>query len=184
MKTFAQFQQDLEERISLPSAVAAIFNQSTASGDVKVGKDKYGNDIRMQKLTTKKVEEQLSLAQAFAKVGKPGGGVGDWESGTSQLRRPRPVPITRLNQASYLDRIKAGRRSDKAQDNPNYVGPVRNAGRGTGDVRMPGTTPSQIADLDAPNKVKKDVPVSKSLPRSRTDRPRPLDNFLKGGAPI
>ncbi len=134
--------------------------------------------------TFSQFQEQLSLAQAFAKVGKPGGGVGDWESGTSQLRRPRPVPITRLNQASYLDRMKAGRRSDKAQDNPNYVGPVRNAGAGTGDVRMPGTTPSQTADLDSPNKVKKDVPVSKSLPRSRTDRPRPLNNFLKGGAPI
>jgi len=134
--------------------------------------------------TFSQFQEQLSLAQAFAKAGKPGGGVGDWESGTSQLRKKQSVPITRLNRSSYADRIQAGRRADNAADNPNYVGPVRGSGAGTGDVRMPGTTPSQNADLDSPNKVKKDVPVSKSMPRSPTNRPRPLNTLLRGSAPI
>lgn len=133
--------------------------------------------------TFSQFQEQLSLSQAFAKVGKPGGGVGDWESGTSQLRRNQTVPITRLNQSSYAGRIAAGRRADDAADNPNYVGPVRGSGAGTKD-RMPGTTPSQTADLDSPNKVKKNVPVSKSMPRSPTNRPRPLNNFFRGSEPI
>ena len=136
--------------------------------------------------TFSQFQEELTLSQAFAKVGKPGGGVGDWESGTSQLRKNKPVPITRLNQSSYAGRIAAGRRADNAADNPNYVGPVRGSGAGTGDVRMPGTTPSQNADLDSPNKIKKNipVPVSKSMPRSPTNRPKPLNTLLRGSAPI
>lgn len=109
--------------------------------------------------TFKEFQEQLSLSQAFQKAGK-GPGVGDWESSrtlgslrsasTSDRAKPQGsragIPAVPLNQSSYRGRVEAGRNTPdrtkkRVADNPDYQGPVRSTGSGTGD-RMPGTTPS------------------------------------------
>ena len=105
--------------------------------------------------------QEQSLAQAFAKAGKPGVPSEKPTSTTSldSLRRrntsdkARPsgntsgVLTTPLNQSSYRGRVEAGR-SRRYSDNPNYTGPLTGgAGSGTKD-KMPGTTPSNNPRLD------------------------------------
>jgi hypothetical protein len=120
--------------------------------------------------TFKQFVEQLSLSQAFAKAGKSGGGVGDWEKSstlnslrlrtTSDRARPKGnvsgVLTVPLNKATYDGRVESGRNqtNKQYQDNPDYVGPLKGAGQGTND-RMPGTTPSNSPSLSKPSYIKK-----------------------------
>ena len=49
-----EWRQSIVEKLSLPGLVASVFNQSTASGSVPVGKDRYGQEIKMEKIANKK----------------------------------------------------------------------------------------------------------------------------------
>jgi hypothetical protein len=109
--------------------------------------------------TFKQFQEQLSLSQAFSRVGKPGGGVGDWErsatirSLAARSRSPGGNSAVPLPQATYQGRADAGRNTPDQQrrgyaDNPDYVGQVGPA-PGIRD-RMPGTTPSSSPYLLKP----------------------------------
>jgi len=111
--------------------------------------------------TFQQFQEQLSLSQAFQKIGK-GRGVADAGEGisrslesersrvTSDRARPKGSTsgvrvTTPLNQATYQGRVEAGKNTPERQkkrvaDNPNFQGPMQYAGQGTKD-RMPGTTP-------------------------------------------
>ena len=148
--------------------------------------------------TFKQFQEQLSLSQAFARAGKPGIPSEKPTGGTTldSLRRRTPsdlakppgskagIPITPLSQATYSGRIEAGRRPEAdVHDNPNYVGPIRGIGSSGTRDNMPGTTPSNVHDID---KLPKPKPISnpRPLPQSRTDRPKPLNTILRGSAPI
>ena len=148
--------------------------------------------------TFQQFQEQLSLSQAFARAGKPGIPSEKPTGGTtldslrrrtpSDLAKPRGsragIPITPLSQASYSGRIDAGRRpAPTDQDNPNYVGPTKGLGGSSGTRdNMPGTTPSNVHDID---KLKpKPISNPRPLPQSRTDHPKPLNTILRGSAPI
>ena len=126
--------------------------------------------------------QEQSLAQAFAKAGKPGVPSEKPTSTTSldSLRRrstsdkARPsgntsgVLTTPLNQSSYRGRVEAGRNTKYNEaDNPDYTGPLRGAGSGTKD-KMPGTTPSNNPRLDQ-NK-------TKSVNYNSTKPPKPNYN--------
>lgn len=152
--------------------------------------------------TFKQFQEQLSLSQAFARAGKPGIPSEKPTGGTtldslrrrtpSDLAKPRGsragIPITPLSQATYSGRIDAGRRpAPTDQDNPNYVGPTKGLGGSSGTRdNMPGTTPSNVYDIDKLKPKPKSKPISnpRPLPQSRTDRPKPLNTILRGSAPI
>jgi len=113
--------------------------------------------------TFKEFQEQISLSQAFQRIGK-GPGVADSGEGVSRnlpsLSRITPsdrakpkgsnagIPITPLSKARYAGRVEAGRSNKKnIADNPNYVGPLGTfGGSGTKD-NMPGTTPSDNPKL-------------------------------------
>jgi hypothetical protein len=127
--------------------------------------------------TFNEFQEQLSLSQAFQKVGK-GPGVGDWESsrtlnslrGASTSDRAKPkgskagIPTVSLNQATYRGRAEAGR-NPKYQDNPDYTGPTIGFGGSPGTKdRMPGTTPSNNPRLSTTKL--KSKPLSTSKPKS------------------
>ena len=120
--------------------------------------------------TFKQFQEQLSLSQAFRRVGKPGIPSERPTSLTTldSLRARNPsdrakprgntsgVPITPLNQATYQGRVEAGRNKNFA-DNPNFQGPLLGGlggGSGTKD-RMPGTSPQSNSQL--PNYTNKSV---------------------------
>ena len=148
--------------------------------------------------TFQQFQEQLSLSQAFARAGKPGIPSEKPTGGTtldslrrrtpSDLAKPRGskagIPITPLSQATYSGRIEAGRRNNpNHQDNPDYVGPIKGLGGSSGTRdNMPGTTPSNVYDID---KLKpKPISNPRPLPQSRTDHPKPLNTILRGSAPI
>jgi len=123
--------------------------------------------------TFKELQEQLSLAQAFAKAGKPGI-PSEKPTNTTSLDRLRRrntsdiakpkgskagIPTVPLNKSSYEGRKEAGR-NPRAADNPDYTGPLRDgAGSGTRD-KMPGTTPSSNPNLSQSNK-----PLTKKIPK-------------------
>ena len=150
--------------------------------------------------TFKQFQEQLSLSQAFARAGKPGIPSEKPTGGTtldslrrrtpSDLAKPRGsragIPITPLSQATYSGRIDAGRRpAPTDQDNPNYVGPTKGLGGSSGTRdNMPGTTPSNVYDIDKLKPKSKPISNPRPLPQSRTDRPKPLNTILRGSAPI
>ena len=144
--------------------------------------------------TFKQFQEQSSLSQAFAKAGKPGipserptsaTTLGSLRGrNTSDMTRPRGntsgVPTTPLNQSTYRGRVEAGRNTPdrankKIADNPNFQGPVRDAGSGTRD-RMPGTAPQSNPQL--PNYTNKSISpkplgtnLAKPTPKSTTGGP-------------
>lgn len=150
--------------------------------------------------TFKQFQEQLSLSQAFARAGKPGIPSEKPTGGTtldslrrrtpSDLAKPRGsragIPITPLSQATYSGRIEAGRRNNpNDQDNPDYVGPTKGLGGSSGTRdNMPGTTPSNVYDIDKLKPKPKPISNPRPLPQSRTDRPKPLNTILRGSAPI
>ena len=119
----------------------------------------------------KQFQEQ-SLAQAFARAGKPGipsekpTSTTSLDSlrrrNTSDLAKPRGskagIPVAPLNKSSYEGRKGAGR-NPSAADNPDFTGPLRGGGSGTKD-KMPGTTPSLNPNLSQSNK-----PITKKIPK-------------------
>jgi hypothetical protein len=146
--------------------------------------------------TFKQFQEQSSLSQAFVKAGKPGipserpTSATTLDSlrakNTSDMARPKGntsgVPTTPINQSTYRGRVEAGRNApgqDKQKprpaDNPNFQGPVRDAGSGTRD-RMPGTAPQSNPQL--PNYTNKSISpkplgtnLAKPTPKSTTGGP-------------
>jgi len=118
----------------------------------------------------KEFQEQISLSQAFQRIGK-GPGVADSGEGVSRnlpsLSRITPsdrakpkgsnagIPITPLSKATYAGRVEAGRSDKNFSDNPDYVGPVAGVGGSGTKDNMPGTTPSNNPKLDSsqPKKV-------------------------------
>lgn len=144
--------------------------------------------------TFKQFQEGLSLSQAFSRAGKPSvpserpTNATTLDSlrarNTSDMARPRGntsgVPTTPLNQSTYRGRVNSGRntpdRTKKREaDNPNFQGPLRDAGSGTRD-RMPGTTPSLNPNL--PNYTNKSISpkplgtnLAKPTPKSTTGGP-------------
>jgi hypothetical protein len=71
-------------------------------------------------------------------------GVGDWERGKNsakELAKRQKEREQALKEAMRIDQSSYGRRVHFNDRNPDYVGPMSFAGKGTRD-RMPGTTPS------------------------------------------
>jgi hypothetical protein len=121
--------------------------------------------------TFQQFQEQSSLSQAFAKAGKPGIPSERPTSATTlgSLRANPRTFLTPLNQSSYRGREEAGRNPNpKIATNPNFQGPVRDAGSGTRD-RMPGTSPQSNPQL--PNYTNKSIspkPLGTNLVRPKS----------------